>query len=125
MSLLSIVRSSTNTPAGGPDLPEEDVWEVFRNPRRRAVIQYVASLNEDDVIALGALVDDLSHQEYGRGYASSDRKCMYNSLYQVHLEKLDDIQAVEYDPDRGVVRPGAAAGHLARALDAASEVLDQ
>jgi hypothetical protein len=48
---------------------------------------------------------------------------MYNSLYQVHLSKLDDIDAVEYDPDRGVVRPGPAAGQLARALDAASEVI--
>jgi hypothetical protein len=125
MSFLDLVRSSANTSAGGPDLSEGDVWEAFRNPRRRAVIRYVASLDEGDVIALGALVDDLARQEYGPDYASSDRKCMYNSLYQIHLEKLDDIQAVEYDSERGVVRPGPAAGQLARALDAASEVLER
>jgi hypothetical protein len=123
MSLLGIVRSSTNTAWGGSDLPEVYVWEDFPNPRRRRVIRYVADMHAGEAVALGVLTDDLTRQEYGRGYSSGDRKCIYNSLYQIHLEKLDDIQAVEYDSERGVVRPGAAASQLARALDAASEVL--
>ena len=122
MSVLDLVRRSAD-PAPADALPAGEVWEVFRNHRRRRVIRYAASMNPGDAVTLGALADTLTAREHTSDYSSADRKCVYNSLYQIHLEKLDDIDAVDYDDERGVVRPGPQVGPLAEALDAASEVL--
>jgi hypothetical protein len=122
VSVLDFVRNTGDSHAPAA-LPVDDVWEVFRNPRRRMVIRYVANMPSGGAVSLGVLASDLAEQEYGPGYSSSERKCIYNALYQVHLEKLDAVGAVEYDADRGIVRPGASVSRLASALDAVAEVV--
>jgi hypothetical protein len=121
VSVLDFVTGRSATPAA--EIPADEIWEVFRNHRRRAVIQLVADMEPDDAVALGVLADHIARREFGPGFSSSERKTVYVGLYQTHLEKLDDVDAVNYDDERGVIRPGPTADPLADALDAVTAVI--
>ncbi|MFC4549359.1 MULTISPECIES: DUF7344 domain-containing protein [Halorussus] len=119
MSVLDHFRRTDEPHA----IPGDDVWDALRNERRRRIIQYAAQMDSGEAVSLGVLADDLSAAEYGPEYTSGERKAVYVALYQRHLDNLDQVDVVDYDPDRGVVRRGSRAGELAGALRAVAEAI--
>jgi DNA-binding transcriptional ArsR family regulator len=100
-----------------PVLSENELFDVLRNPRRRATMKYLRAEGSADV---SDLVDHVGAREFGvepEALARGQRKSVHVSLYQTHLPKLDDAGVVEYDPDRGTVEVTDAASRLYPLLD--------
>jgi tRNA pseudouridine38-40 synthase len=91
----------------GPSDPSNDeLYEVLSNRRRRYVIHALDDAEEP--MELGELADQIAEWETGDAdeHVSADaRKSVYTSLQQSHLPKMDDVDVVEFDKDRGVVDP--------------------
>lgn len=54
------------------------------------------------------LAEDIAAWEHDtsvKQLTSDERQRVYIALYQTHLPKLDDYDAIEYDQDRGIVEP--------------------
>jgi hypothetical protein len=85
------------------DLDEATIHDVLRNDRRRLVIE---TLREGDGTGtVGDLAEVVAAREFGDDPPPKNkRQSVYVSLHQTHLPKLDSLDIVEYDPDRGRVR---------------------
>jgi DNA-binding transcriptional ArsR family regulator len=86
---------------------EDALFEVLSNRRRRYALHYLMQV-EGETVDLGDISTQVAAWENGidpddLGYR--DRKAVHTSLYQYHVPKLDDAGIVEYDSQRGVVRP--------------------
>lgn len=96
-------ESTTSTPA----VPTLDVvFDVLRNSRRRHVLELLAS--QDGATTLGDLAEHIGGIENDKPpseLSSQERKRVYVGLYQSHLPKMADADAITYD-DRGTVEPG-------------------
>lgn len=80
-------------------------FHLLSNERRRSVIQVV---DEYGSIGLSELAERVASKEYNKPVDrldSQERKRVYISLYQCHLPKMDDAGAIDYDCDRGFVKP--------------------
>jgi hypothetical protein len=91
----------------GP-LPLDEVFDVLKNERRRAVLR--ALRDDDGVVRIGAMAECIAARENGKPRAhlgSKERKRVYVGLHQYHLPKMDTLGVVEFNKPRGVVRPGA------------------
>ena len=89
------------------------VFEALKNPRRRTLLRRLDS--SDGPMALGDLAEHVAAVENDKPVAavtSKERKRVYVSLYQCHLPKLDSMQLVEFNKDRGRVAIGSCASHL-------------
>ncbi|MFB6120545.1 MAG: hypothetical protein ABEJ68_05445 [Halobacteriaceae archaeon] len=94
----------------GTSLPESDdpprldeVFSILQNSRRRLVLRYLVERAET---TQGELAEHIAAVENGIDRAevtSTQRKRVYISLYQSHLPKLDDANAIEFDDNRGTV----------------------
>lgn len=95
--------------AGGDAISDrEHVFEVLSNERRRLVLRYLREEDASDGVAFRDLVDQVAAWENDTTIDrldSSDRKCVYTALRQTHLPKLDELDVVEYDNQRGEVEP--------------------
>ncbi|MFO7926669.1 MAG: DUF7344 domain-containing protein [Halobacteriota archaeon] len=96
----------SRTVGGKPDasdLDEAMIHDVLRNDRRRLVIE---TLREGEgTEAVSDLADIVATRESGDDPPRKNkRQSVYVSLHQTHLPKLDTLDIVEYDPDRGRVR---------------------
>lgn len=125
------------TPGGGqqdtepsPDRSEkppeqlslDEVFELLKNSRRRHTLRH---LRENDRIELGELAEHVAAIENDtspQGVTSDQRKRAYVGLYQCHLPKMDEMGAIDFDRDRGVIERGPNADQLERFLDPRSEV---
>lgn len=84
-------------------LPEEEIYDILRNARRRRIIEELRSrLGE---IMLRDLAESIAETETDQSPAPRDsRQSVYNSLHQTHLPKLDKRGIIEYDSNRKTVR---------------------
>lgn len=83
-------------------LSEQDVHEILRNDRRRAVIQRLQRTIGD--VSLRALAETIAEYETGESPPPRNiRESVYNSLHQTHLPKLDSQGIVDYDKNRKTV----------------------
>jgi len=92
-------------PDDGPDLSDDDVFEVLYNRRRRAVVRHL--VEGDGSGSVGDLAERIAADENDttvRQLSSYERKRVYVALYQNHLPKMDDLGVVDYDKNRGTVR---------------------
>lgn len=92
--------------AAGPDL--DAVFDLLRNRRRRDVLQCVRAASGP--VDIGTLAIRIAARECGKEpdeVTSTERKRVYISLYQCHLSKMDELDAVEYDERSGTVEAGA------------------
>jgi len=99
------------------ELDRDRAFALLKNPRRRAVL---AHLRETPTTTLNALADRIAADENDTTPAqlsSSERKRVYISLYQNHLPKLAEFDAVDYDQSRGDVRRRERARRLQQYLD--------
>lgn len=85
------------------DLDEATIHDVLRNDRRRLVIE--ALREGEGTETVGDLAEIVAAREFGDDPPRKNkRQSVYVSLHQTHLPKLDTLDIVEYDADRGRVR---------------------
>lgn len=86
-------------------LTKGEIFDVLRNQRRRYVLQYLKQV--DDPVELGDLATQVAAWEYDTTVdevSSEQRKRVYTTLQQTHLDKMAEAGIVDYDSDRGVIR---------------------
>jgi hypothetical protein len=92
--------------AGFDELSKGEIFDLLRNERRRYLLHYL--LSADAPVELGEVATRIAAWECDttvEGVTSDQRKRVYTTLQQTHLPKMDDAQIVDYDCNRGVVRP--------------------
>jgi hypothetical protein len=110
-ALLARLRSLLGVTCEPVDLPEDVVFEVLSNERRRRAVAHIAALDEDETVALGDLAKEIAAEENGKRVdevTTAERKAAYVSLYQTHLDSLDAAEVLDAD-DKEISR-----GHTAR-----------
>ncbi|QLG29786.1 ArsR family transcriptional regulator (plasmid) [Halorarum halophilum] len=105
------------------ELPLDIIFEVLKNERRRLVLEYLRDAEGSVTIGelaehIAALENDITPAELN----AQQRKRVYIGLYQCHLPKMDDADAVAFNQDRGIVELGRSAETLFEYLDSDSEV---
>lgn len=90
--------------SGPNDLSKDTVFSILRNPRRRHVLEVLKREGgASDVRTLTEEVAALENDVEPSELRYRQRKAVYTSLYQTHLDKLDDAGIVEYDKRSGEV----------------------
>lgn len=88
-------------------LPLDQVFEILKNQRRRYVLRYLASM--DDEVSLSELAEEIAAWENGKDVgqiSSNERKRVYVGLYQCHLPKMDGMDIISYNKPRGLIKKG-------------------
>ena len=88
-----------------PALTKGEIFDVLRNQRRRFVLQYLKYA--ESPVELGDLATQVAAWEYEtttEDVTSEQRKRVYTTLQQTHLDKLDEAGIVEYDSDEGLIQ---------------------
>lgn len=89
----------------------EQIFEILSNERRRLVLRYLRDRREKTEIEFRSLVDQVTawetETEVNR-LDSGERKCVYTALRQTHLPKLDALGVIEFDQQRGTLKPKPA-----------------
>jgi len=102
-------EGATQTPAAEPDeLPVDRVFELLKNQRRREVLRYLEDA-EEETVSLSDLAEHIAAIENDttvQAISSSERKRVYVGLYQCHLPKMDDMNVVAFDQNRGTISLG-------------------
>jgi len=101
------------------ELPVDRVFELLKNQRRREVLRYLESTDEETV-SLSDLAEHIAAIENDttvQAISSSERKRVYVGLYQCHLPKMDDMNVVAFDQNRGTISIGPNADQLETFLD--------
>lgn len=108
---------NTDAPEGTTDtkekLPLDQVFEILKNKRRREVLHYLEA--NDGNASLSELAEHIAAIENDttvKAITSTQRKRVYVGLYQCHLPKMDGMDVVDFDKNRGTVRLGANAEHV-------------
>jgi hypothetical protein len=88
------------------DVEPYEMFQTLSNSRRRAVLRYMDD-NEEEV-----RVGDLARQIAGfennfdvKNVHHTKRKTVYTTLIQHHLDKMDEVDALDYDRNRKIVYP--------------------
>jgi hypothetical protein len=87
-----------------PELPLDQVFEILKNRRRRETLKYL--LENGGNASLSDLAEHIAAIENDttvRAISSSQRKRVYVGLYQCHLPKMDDMDIVDFDQNRGTI----------------------
>lgn len=85
----------------------DQIFEILKNQRRRSVLRYMETAGEE--VRLGELAEQIAAWECDKPVSeitSSERKRVYVGLYQCHLPKMDDVDAIAYNKPRGKIAPG-------------------
>lgn len=100
-------RPSAHVDEGEEHVDMDELFGVLGNERRRYVLEYLSRV--EGATTLNDLADHIAAWEYDKTVAavdSQERKRVYVSLYQCHLPKMDEADALAYDEDRGTVGRG-------------------
>ncbi len=104
----------------GTEIKREDVFDVLSNARRRYAIELLNQYDPGEEIELGDLVEYVAARENDTAISDVDykqRKRVYSSLRQTHLQKLDDCGLIEYDRNRGTIELGDAISEVQMHLE--------
>ncbi|MFB6112800.1 MAG: hypothetical protein ABEJ58_01700 [Halodesulfurarchaeum sp.] len=91
------------------ELSKDDLYEVLSNRRRRYTVH--ALQGNDGPMEIGTIAEKVAAWENGieRNRLSYDeRKRVYTALQQTHLPKMEEKGVVEYEKNRGIVKPTSA-----------------
>ena len=105
------------------ELPVDRVFELLKNQRRREVLRYLETTDEETV-SLSDLAEHIAAIENDttvQAISSSERKRVYVGLYQCHLPKMDDMNVVAFAQNRGTISLGPNADQLEEFLDIGDE----
>jgi hypothetical protein len=82
----------------------EVIFETLSNRRRRCTLYYLRHV--DGPVSIRELSEQLAAWEHGverEQVTPKERKRLYTALHQTHLPKMDRLDIVEYDKNRGTV----------------------
>ncbi len=111
-------QAGTPDPASQQSLSRDSVFEILKNERRRTTLTYL--LEHDGPVKLDDLAEHVAVRENDttlQALTSTERKRAYVGLYQCHLPKMDDLEAVEFDRERGIIELGPNVDRLEPYLD--------
>lgn len=94
-------------------LTQDDVFDILSNGRRRYVLYYLREAEEP--VELDELARELAaweNQTTVEELTKQQRKRVYVSLYQTHIQKLADAGIVEYDQDTGMLSLATGANQI-------------
>ncbi|AWB28365.1 DUF7344 domain-containing protein [Halococcoides cellulosivorans] len=114
----AIEGDGSSVEAEQPPFEVDQVFEILKNERRRRVLDHLRE-SEEGQLTLGDLAEQIAAEECEKPVSqinSQERKRVYVGLYQCHLPKMDDIDAIEYDKSRGTIALGDAFAHFERYL---------
>jgi hypothetical protein len=99
-------------------LPLDSVFELLKNQRRRRTLRFLREAEGSVTLSdLAEHVAALENDTTPRELSSDQRKRAYVGLYQCHLPKMDDLDAVKFNRDRGLIELGPNAAQLDPYLD--------
>jgi hypothetical protein len=87
------------------ELSKAEIFDVLQNQRRRYVLQYLKRF--DEPVSLSDLATQVAAWEYRtcvEEVTKDQKKRVYTTLQQTHLEKMEEAGIVEYDPDENLIR---------------------
>jgi len=86
--------------------PEDELFDVLANRRRRYVIEHLTNHEEGhDIGTLSTRIAARENEIPVEAVTSSERKRVYTALQQSHLPKLDAAGLIEFDKQRGTAEP--------------------
>lgn len=86
------------------ELPLDQVFEILKNRRRREVLHYLEDHGGDSSLSdLAEHIAAIENDTTVKAISSTQRKRVYVGLYQCHLPKMDDMNIVDFDQNRGTV----------------------
>ncbi|MUV88619.1 hypothetical protein GJ629_00865 [Halapricum sp. CBA1109] len=100
-------RGVDESAVGAHSISIDQIFEILKNQRRRSVLRYMQTAGEE--VRLGELAEQIAAWECDKEVSeitSSERKRVYVGLYQCHLPKMDDVDAIAYNKPRGKIAPG-------------------
>ena len=87
------------------ELPLDQVFEILKNERRRLVLHYLESNDGESTLSdLAEHIAAIENDTTVKAISSTQRKRVYVGLYQCHLPKMDDMDIIEFDQNRGTVK---------------------
>lgn len=89
---------------GRTELDNDTAYSVLANRRRRYAVHYLKQ--HDGPVPVDELTEQIAAWENDKEPAelgSQERKRVYISLHQSHLDSMDEAGIVEYDPDNRTV----------------------
>lgn len=84
----------------------DDVFEMLSSRRRRQILRY---LDTEGEIRRGTLTELIAARENDKQTSeltAQERKRVYIALYQSHLPKMTEVNAITYDQLSGRIWPG-------------------
>ncbi|MFB6131419.1 MAG: hypothetical protein ABEJ28_11435 [Salinigranum sp.] len=96
----------------------ESTLGVLASQRRLHAL--VALRERGTPLTLSALAEEVAAREFEttpEAVPEDSVQRVYNTLYHVHVPKLEAAGIVEYDPDDGMVVLGEGADHVERVID--------
>lgn len=116
-------ETHSEPPSSPPDdLPLDEVFGLLKNQRRRRVLRILQE--REEMITTGELAEEIAALENHKPVAhlhSDERKRVYVGLYQVHLPKMDALDAVDFNKARGTIERGRNTDELVAYLDRADD----
>lgn len=85
----------------------DDVFQILSSRRRRHILRYLDTEGEVRRGALAELIAARENDKTPSEITSKERKRVYIALYQSHLPKMAEVNAVTYDQQSGRIWPGA------------------
>ncbi|NHN61153.1 MULTISPECIES: hypothetical protein [Halorussus] len=113
-------RSPEETEADEPT--RDEIFEIVSNQRRRHVVHYLRQ--QDRPVELRELSTHLAaweNEDPPAAITHDQRRRVYTALRQSHLPKMDEVGVVDFDADRGVVRPSEGMADVELYLDVVPE----
>jgi len=85
-------------------LSKEEIFDVLQNQRRRYVLQYLKRY--DEPVSLSDLATQVAAWEYRtpvEDVTNEQKKRVYTTLQQTHLDRMEDAGIIEYDNEENLV----------------------
>lgn len=104
------IRQIVEDDSDDPNLSLDEIFELLKNERRREVIHYLLSA-ENNTTTLSDLAEHIAAKENDidiTQLSSDQRKRVYIGLYQCHLPKMDEMGVIDFDNNRGDVELNGA-----------------
>jgi DNA-binding transcriptional ArsR family regulator len=104
------------------DASLDATFELLKNRRRRLVLRHLETASQP--VSIGDLAEHVAAAENGirrNELSSQQRKRVYISLYQSHLPKMDEADAIQFDQDRGTISLTDTADAFYEFLDGAPD----
>lgn len=99
------------------NLSLDEVLTCLSNERRRYTIELLHT--QEEPLALSRVAEHVAARQYDvdRATLTSDqRKCVYTGLYQAHMQKLTQVDAVRFDERAKILAPAANTAPLAQTI---------